>query len=127
AWLCQKLRQLPHVRRDPARLLLALFRFFEPKWRRVLFSLLGKLFIISGNPEHDCLRFGFFHFIGVGTYFLGAHTPTASSKVVRCIIRHARPSQISHRLGLVSLMAGTAPPPPFQSAPLSSSRAKQPG
>jgi hypothetical protein len=30
----------------------------------------------------------------VGTDFLGAHTPSASIKVVRCFIRHARPSQL---------------------------------
>src|SRR5215471_5166630 len=69
--------------------------FFEPKWRRVLIGPLSKSFILSDNPEHNCLRFGFFHFIGERKGFRGAHSPIASSKVVRCIIRHARPSQVT--------------------------------
>jgi len=49
----------------------------------VLFRPIGKLIIIGGDPEHDCLRLGFFHFVGVSTGFLGAHTPISSSLVPR--------------------------------------------
>src|SRR5262249_25847277 len=43
----------------------------------------------------------------------------------RLIARESSP--LGHRLGLISLMDGAAPPPPFQFAPLSSSRPKQLG
>jgi hypothetical protein len=54
----------------------------------------GVEFFSAQSASFSYLRLDRFHFIGVGTGFLGAHTPSASSKVARCIIRHARPSQL---------------------------------
>ena len=42
-----------------------------------------EFFIVSGNPEHDCLRPGFFHFISAGAGFFGAHTTFAGKTVPR--------------------------------------------
>jgi hypothetical protein len=45
---------------------------------QVFLSPFGQPIIIIRDPQHDRFRLKFFHFIGEGTIFFGAHAPIAS-------------------------------------------------